>query len=307
MGEAKRRKTQDPNFGRMTLGGMKIKHHKYLNPKFYDTRLETFSALTRTLGTTKEEVLGSSAMKNLGEVELIDPTKASKLVRGGRIIGGKPLAAIVEELRPAIHPMMGELIEKSPQLGKILLIMALSGFMDEDLLEQREFLILEAASTACSEALTSDDADVAQYVRGTIKGGQSYLEPFTAMRLIDCVDVIENIGKGRVIYRDSHIAVSWNRDDLGSPGELNIAIIDPDGLWSYEKWTGYTIPLSSLKGARQAIADYKSSNSINRRGEINHRYSERLSRFLGLHVQEGYAYLKTSLRTSSDITTPHGC
>jgi len=293
MGEAKRRKKQDASFGRSTMiGGIRIRNPKYLNPKFYDSRLETFSPVTRTLGTTKEELIEENNFEKLDEVALLDSSKVTELVMNKKLNTSANLETYLRALEPAINPQVREIVKKSPTMGAIWFIMLLSNStMPIEMLEQADALILKNTSTACSSASTADDADVVRYVRGTIKGGQSYLKTFTTMRLIDCLDVIENIGKSRVIYQDSHIAVTWNRDDLGSPGELNIAIIDPDGLWSYDKWTSHTVPMSSLKGARQAIADYRSSNSISRRGEITHKYSERLSRFLGLHVQDGYAYL----------------
>lgn len=66
---------------------------------------------------------------------------------------------------------------------------------------------------------------------------------------------------------------------------------DPDGIWSFEKWDGLTMPLSSLKQAKQAITEYRMTCCVNRKGEITHSYSERLAKFLGLSVREGFAFV----------------
>ena len=293
MGEAKRRKKQDPNYGKSRmLGGIKIQHPKYLNPKFYDERLETISPLTRTLGTTKEELLNHADFEEVPGMGIFDDEKVSRMIQTGEITGGRNFDKALKEFTPALSSKMQDLMKKSPSLALILFIIELSnGKMHVEMLEQGNKLLLEAAARACATHSTEVDAEVVRYIRGSMMSGRACIKTFTSMRLMDCIDVIENIGRGYVIYLDSHISVSRNRDDTGLPGQLFVAIKDPDGLWSFEKWQGVTVPVSSLKQAKVAITEYKQSCPINRKGKIMHRYSERLSRFLGLHIQDGFAYL----------------
>lgn len=301
MGEAKRRRAKDPSYGMPQKTRGAEKYGCYADP-----RMKTFSFFSRK--TDESLISGLADMESKGKPRKFEPFYIYDEAKKSRWIdlrNSAPMEAFdalpgdfkAGMFMDCLSDRLKTLIMQS-KLGGILLFLTM-GYDEERQMPRSvraavEEMIAKSMASACLDWTTQEDIEVFYYIRSAVRSGWSRnIDPCLVMRMGDCIDILEDIGSDRVIYIDSHIAITWHQDgaERVGDGELMIAIKDPDGLWSFEAWVGASVPMSSLKNARMAIGNYKASGGKNRKGEIIHAHSGRLSRFLGLTVKGGYAYI----------------
>lgn len=109
-------------------------------------------------------------------------------------------------------------------------------------------------------------------------------------KLIDSLDITENINSGRFIYVDEYLALTYNQDIKNNNlGELLFASRNKSGFYSYNK-TDIFVPINSLRHAKKALINYQGKP---RKGELIGNDSVRFGKFLGLEIRDGYAYMSS--------------
>lgn len=95
-------------------------------------------------------------------------------------------------------------------------------------------------------------------------------------------------GHNNIIYAGEGITVYKGKDDTTGRGELMIAVKHASGCWNhYPSPDNVKPPLLEYKKAKSVLGKFP----ISLRGELIHPRSEKLAKLLGLTVKEGYAYL----------------
>jgi hypothetical protein len=110
----------------------------------------------------------------------------------------------------------------------------------------------------------------------------------------DAIDVQENIANRRIVYLDDSLAITWysacieNDKTFRASGEVTLAVRQPSGLWSFDKYEDTRVPIVSLRKAKAICRAWKGQKMI---GQITHTESERIAKFLGFKVIGSFAHL----------------
>jgi hypothetical protein len=95
-------------------------------------------------------------------------------------------------------------------------------------------------------------------------------------------------GAKNIIYAGETITVYKGVDSPRGKGELMIAVKHASGCWShYPSVDNAPVPLSDYKKAKLELENYSTSL----KGKLTHSQSEKLAKLLGLTVRDNYAYL----------------
>lgn len=101
--------------------------------------------------------------------------------------------------------------------------------------------------------------------------------------IVDAIAVAMAIADKRVIFLNKEFAITYGVNRLDSSkvshGELFAAVINSNGLWSFDKDDAIRIKLSTLRAAKRTVDKWRGANLV---GEITHHEAQRIADFLGL-------------------------